>query len=151
MLLYRTSSGSFIQNAGSWHAVPLTDWDSLFDSPNLAIYLAQIAATTPAVSAPAPESILAPIVSQEVWAAGVTYFAFLALFPVLLLVASVIGLVLARDALLQQELFHTIRETFPGSVGRQLVRQLTDAVDGAGFIGLIALAGFLYAGLRTVD
>ena len=49
MLLYRTSSGSFIQNAGTWHAVPLTDWDSLFDSPNLAIYLAQIAATTPAV------------------------------------------------------------------------------------------------------
>ncbi len=74
MLLYRTSSGSFIQHAGTWHAVPLTDWDSLFDSPNLSIYLAQIAATSPAVDAPALESILAPIVSQEVWAAGVTYF-----------------------------------------------------------------------------
>jgi membrane protein len=87
----------------------------------------------------------------DLMAAGVTYFAFLALFPVLLLVASIFGLVLARDAVLQQTLFHTIRETFPGSLGRQLVRQLSDAVDGAGFIGLIALAGFLYAGLRTVD
>jgi membrane protein len=87
----------------------------------------------------------------DLMAAGVTYFAFLALFPMLLLVASIIGLVLASHALLQKELFHTIRQTFPGAVGRQLVRQLSDAVDGAGFIGLIALAGFLYAGLRTMD
>ena len=87
----------------------------------------------------------------DLMAAGVTYFAFLALFPVLLLIASIIGLVLAGNALLQKELFDAIRQTFPGAVGRQLVRQLADAVDGAGFIGLIALAGFLYAGLRTVD
>jgi membrane protein len=87
----------------------------------------------------------------DVMAAGVTYFAFLALFPVLLLIASIIGLVLAGNELLQTELFDAIRQTFPGSVGRQLVRQLADAVDGAGFIGLIALAGFLYAGLRTMD
>jgi membrane protein len=87
----------------------------------------------------------------DLMAAGVTYFAFLALFPVLLLTASIIGLVLAGNALLQKELFDAIRQTFPGPVGRQLVRQLADAVDGAGFIGLIALAGFLYAGLRTVD
>lgn len=87
----------------------------------------------------------------DLMAAGVTYFAFLGLFPVLLLVASIIGLVLAGDVLLQKELFDAIRETFPGAVGKQLVRQLRDAVDGAGFIGLIALAGFLYAGLRTMD
>lgn len=87
----------------------------------------------------------------DLMAAGVTYFAFLALFPVLLLIASIIGLVLAGNALLRQELFDQIRQTFPGSVGRQLVRQLADAVDGARFIGLIALAGFLYAGLRTMD
>jgi membrane protein len=87
----------------------------------------------------------------DLMAAGVTYFAFLGLFPVLLLAASVIGLVLARDALLQQQLFEAIRSTFPGAVGRQLGRQLSEAIDGAGFIGLIALAGFLYAGLRTMD
>ncbi len=84
-------------------------------------------------------------------AAGVTYFAFLALFPVLLLAASVIGLVLAGNELLQQELFVAIRDTCPGTIGRTLVRQLRDAIDGARFIGLIALAGFLYAGLRTMD
>jgi membrane protein len=87
----------------------------------------------------------------DLMAAGVTYFAFLALFPVLLLAASIIGLVLAGNELLQQELFLAIRETFPGTIGRTLVRQLRDAIDGAGFIGLIALVGFLYAGLRTMD
>jgi membrane protein len=87
----------------------------------------------------------------DLMAAGVTYFAFLALFPVLLLAASIIGLVLAGNELLQQELFLAIRETFPGTIGRSLVRQLRDAIDGAHFIGLIALAGFLYAGLRTMD
>ena len=74
MLLYRTTTGCFIQTATSWHAVPETNWDALLELVGLSAYLTQIAATSPAVDAPAPESILAPIVSQEVWAAGVTYF-----------------------------------------------------------------------------
>ena len=74
MLLYRTTTGIVIQNAGTWHAVPETNWDTLLETPNLAVHLAQIASSTPSVSAPAESSILAPIVSQEVWAAGVTYF-----------------------------------------------------------------------------
>jgi 2-dehydro-3-deoxy-D-arabinonate dehydratase len=74
MLLYRTTSGIFIQNGTSWHLVPETSWDELFNRSGLAAHLAQIAASTPAVAAPAAESILAPIGHQEVWAAGVTYF-----------------------------------------------------------------------------
>ena len=57
-------------------------------------------------------------VHGDLLAAGVTYYAFLGLFPVLLLAASVVGLILAGDALLQQELFDAILETFPGSLGR---------------------------------
>jgi membrane protein len=87
----------------------------------------------------------------DLMAAGVTYFAFLGLFPVLLLVASVFGLVLAGDALLQQELFSAIRDAFPGALGQQLVEQLSGAIDSAEVSGLIGLAGFLYAGLRTMD
>ncbi len=90
-------------------------------------------------------------VQADLLAAGVTYFTFLGLFPVLLLVASVVGFFLAGDALLQRELFDAIREAFPGAIGRELVDQLDGAIDGARFIGLIALAGFVYAGLRTMD
>jgi membrane protein len=84
-------------------------------------------------------------------AAGVTYFAFLGLFPVLLLVASIIGLVLAGNAILQQELYHAIGEAFPGSTGRQIVAELRGAVGSAGVVGIIGVVGFLYAGLRTMD
>ena len=87
----------------------------------------------------------------DLLAAGVTYFAFLGLFPVLLLVASIFGLFLAGDALLQQELFDAIREAFPGELGEQLVHEVSSAVGSAGVTGLIGLGGFLYAGLRTVD
>lgn len=74
MLLYRTSTGNFIQTPSAWHAVPEKNWDALLEVVGLSAYLSQIASTTPVVDAPAPETILAPIVSQEVWAAGVTYF-----------------------------------------------------------------------------
>jgi membrane protein len=90
-------------------------------------------------------------VQSDLLAAGVTYFAFLGLFPVLLLAASIFGLFLAGDALLQQQLYDSIREAFPGELGEQLVHEVSSAVGSAGVTGLIGLVGFLYAGLRTVD
>lgn len=87
----------------------------------------------------------------DLMAAGVTYFVFLGLFPMLLLIASIIGLILAGNELLQAELFAAIRDTFPGAIGDELVRQLRGTIDSAGFIGLIGLVGFLYAGLRAMD
>jgi membrane protein len=87
----------------------------------------------------------------DLMAAGVTYFAFLGLFPVLMLIAAIIGLVLSGDELLQQELYAAIRDTFPGSTGRDIVRDLRGAVGSAGVVGIIGLVGFLYAGLRAMD
>ena len=87
----------------------------------------------------------------DLLAAGVTYFTFLGLFPVLLLAASVIGLVLAGDALLQRELYDAILEAFPGATGRGIVDELRGAVGSAGVVGLIGLVGFVYAGLRAMD
>ena len=87
----------------------------------------------------------------DLMAAGVTYFVFLGLFPVLLLVASVFGLVLSGDALLQRELFDTIEETFPGSLGRQIADQVAEGIGAAGFAALVGIIGFLYAGLRAMD
>ncbi|MGY2085849.1 YihY/virulence factor BrkB family protein [Blastococcus sp. SYSU DS0539] len=87
----------------------------------------------------------------DLMAAGVTYFAFLGLFPVLLMAASAIGLVLAGDELLQRELYDAIRETFPGTTGQEIVAQLRGAVGSAEVVGVIGLVGFLYAGLRAMD
>jgi membrane protein len=84
-------------------------------------------------------------------AAGVTYFAFLGLFPVLLLAASIAGLVLSGNVVLQQELFTAVRTAFPGSLGGRLVGQLSGAINSARVVGLIGLGGFLYTGLRTMD
>lgn len=87
----------------------------------------------------------------DLMAAGVTYFVFLGLFPVLLLAASVIGLVLSGNELLQDQLYDAIREAFPGGTGEEILDQLRGAVGAAGATGLIGLAGVLYAGLRAMD
>jgi len=74
MLLYRTSNGFFIQNGSTWHSVPAASWDELFNLNALGDHLAQIASSSPGVHAPSADTVLSPIGTQEVWAAGVTYF-----------------------------------------------------------------------------
>jgi 2-dehydro-3-deoxy-D-arabinonate dehydratase len=70
--LFNTSSGVILEHDGRHWSVPLT-WDALVNDDDLAARLAAIARTTPDGLAPGPGTVLAPIGSQEVWAAGVTY------------------------------------------------------------------------------
>jgi membrane protein len=90
-------------------------------------------------------------VQGDLLASGVTYYAFLALFPVLLLLASIAGLVLRGDPLLLDQLTTAIREAVPGPTGAQLAGQVTDAINSATTFGLIGLAGFLFVGLGAMD
>jgi membrane protein len=87
----------------------------------------------------------------DLMAAGVTYFAFLSLFPIALLVASVVGLVLAGNRPLQEEINDAIREAVPGETGEFLVRQIDQAIASSGVTGVLSALFFLYAGLRTMD
>ena len=87
----------------------------------------------------------------DLMAAGVTYFAFLSIFPVVLLAASIAGLVLAGDTLLRSQLIRAIREAVPGETGDFLVRQVTDAISSSGVTGVVGGLLFVYAGLRTMD
>jgi 2-dehydro-3-deoxy-D-arabinonate dehydratase len=73
MHLYRTLQGIYL-HTDHWFRLPDLDWDGLIAHENLHSYLAGVAGTHTPVSAPAPESIVAPIGTQEVWAAGVTYY-----------------------------------------------------------------------------
>jgi membrane protein len=90
-------------------------------------------------------------VQGDLLASGVTYYVFLALFPVLLLVASVAGFVLRGNALLEEQLLQGIRDTVPGPTGDDLAAQASAAIDRAATFGLIGLAGFLFVGLGAMD
>jgi 2-dehydro-3-deoxy-D-arabinonate dehydratase len=71
MKLYRTRSGAVVEENGAFAALP-DDWDALIARADLVTYLAQSLARFPRLTT-SPTDVLAPIASQEVWAAGVTY------------------------------------------------------------------------------
>jgi 2-dehydro-3-deoxy-D-arabinonate dehydratase len=72
MLLYRTAAGIVLELDGQHFAVQPADWDWLIKNEDLPGWLRGQA--TPEHRTDAPASLLAPIGSQEIWAAGVTYF-----------------------------------------------------------------------------
>jgi membrane protein len=77
-------------------------------------------------------------------AAAISYYAFLAAFPLLLLSFSVLGFVLNEDALLTLKVESFLQQNVPGLP----VTAIADARNTAGVLGVL---GFLYAGLRWVD
>lgn len=83
----------------------------------------------------------------DMLAASITYFSFLALFPLVLLGVSVAGIVLSGRPELLQELTDQIRQTVPGDFGNQIVDGVNKARENAGTIGIVGLVGLLYAGL----
>jgi len=81
-------------------------------------------------------------------AALIAYYAFVSLFPLLLLLATALGFVLAGDPGLQRQILHSALAQFP-VVGDQLGRpkQL-----GGGTVGLIVgILGLLYGGLGVAQ
>lgn len=74
MKLYRTSNGPYVEQDGKYYRVPETNWDALVTHENLQEYLLSVIAKGVAAGDFAAAKILAPIGSQEVWAAGVTYY-----------------------------------------------------------------------------
>jgi membrane protein len=83
-------------------------------------------------------------------AAAITYFSFLALFPLLLLGLSIAGYVLAHNPDLFDQLKKSIATNVPGSVGGQLSGAVDTAVARRGTIGVISLVGVAYAGLGWI-
>ncbi len=72
MKLFRTSNGIFVEHSGSTYRMDTTDWDALLNSDDLR-QQAQAATAGEAVAI-ATEAMLTPVLSQEVWASGVTYY-----------------------------------------------------------------------------
>jgi 2-dehydro-3-deoxy-D-arabinonate dehydratase len=72
--LYRTSNGNFVEDGGRHFRVPESNWDALVAHDNLDTYLRSVVDSGNPAAALASARLEAPIGSQEVWAAGVTYF-----------------------------------------------------------------------------
>jgi 2-dehydro-3-deoxy-D-arabinonate dehydratase len=76
MKLYKTTAGPVVEADSRFYALPQTDWDDLVNRDALRAVLADAARTSGRLldeSAMKARAVLAPIGTQEVWAAGVTY------------------------------------------------------------------------------
>ncbi|HEX4949345.1 MAG TPA: fumarylacetoacetate hydrolase family protein [Blastocatellia bacterium] len=72
MKLFKTSHGIVAAANQQFYQLTEGDWDTLFNRPNLLASLQdEIQSLTPMAE---PSDIIAPIGTQEVWAAGVTYY-----------------------------------------------------------------------------
>src|SRR3954469_5645821 len=72
MKLYRTSAGARLVEEDRCHAIP-DAWDDLMARGDLPLYLRDLISRDVLTRAELPAHLLAPVLSQEVWAAGVTY------------------------------------------------------------------------------
>ena len=84
------------------------------------------------------------------YAAAITYFSFLALFPLLLLAVAVTGFVLHAHPAVQRDLFDAITRNVPGDFGKTLRTSITSAINSRAGVGVIGLAGFLLTGLGWI-
>jgi 2-dehydro-3-deoxy-D-arabinonate dehydratase len=74
MKLYRTAVAYFVEDGSQFYRGDDTAWDALVARDDLAEFLQSSLSRFSAVAAIPSSEILAPIGSQEVWAAGVTYY-----------------------------------------------------------------------------
>jgi membrane protein len=84
------------------------------------------------------------------YAAAITYFSFLALFPLLLLAAAITGFVLHAHPGAQQALFDHITENVGGDLGKTLRSSVNTAIQKRTGVGIIGLVGVALTGLGWV-
>jgi 2-dehydro-3-deoxy-D-arabinonate dehydratase len=72
--LFRTTAGPVVERNGVFYSIAKDSWDSLVERDDLKPYLTSLLANAIERESPRETDLLAPIQSQEVWAAGVTYY-----------------------------------------------------------------------------
>lgn len=72
--LYRTAEGPAAQIGETWYRVGDAAWDELFNDASVHDRLSRLKGAGEPIDAPRTQDLLPPIGSQEVWAAGVTYY-----------------------------------------------------------------------------
>jgi membrane protein len=84
------------------------------------------------------------------YAAAITYFSFLALFPLLLLAVAITGFVLHSHPALEQDFFANVTSKVPGEFGRTLKSSLRTAIEQRTGVGIVGLVGVLLTGLGWI-
>ena len=74
MKLYRSRHGILAEHTDRCYTLNASSWDDLIARENVRDYLTHLVSEAKAAGAVALEDLLPPIGSQEVWAAGVTYY-----------------------------------------------------------------------------
>ena len=74
MKLYRTQHGHYIADQNAYYRLDESSWDALIARDDLHDYCRSVVERGQRAEGFSQEAILAPIESQEVWAAGVTYY-----------------------------------------------------------------------------
>ncbi|WP_278265037.1 inner membrane protein YhjD [Nocardia sp. AG03] len=87
----------------------------------------------------------------DFFAAGITYFTVLSLFPLLMVAFSAAGFVLAGHPEWLAELQEKVVETVPGSFGDQINDLIDQAIKSRGTVGVIGLLVGLYTGLGWIS
>ncbi len=87
----------------------------------------------------------------DMYAAGITYVSFLALFPILLLAVAVFGFVMRGNPQVFDDLNSSLAKSVPGGVGDLIANALSAARDQATGIGIISLVLVGYTGTGWVS
>ncbi|WP_435278301.1 inner membrane protein YhjD [Rhodococcus yananensis] len=83
----------------------------------------------------------------DYYAAGLTYFTVLAIVPIIMVVFSIAGFVLAGRPELLEELQQAITDNIPGQLGSTVQDLIDSAIASRGAVGVIGLLTASYAGL----
>jgi membrane protein len=84
------------------------------------------------------------------YAAAITYFSFLALFPLLLLAVAITGFVLYSHPAAQQSLLDQITANVPGDLGKTLQSSIRKVINARTSVGIVGLVGLLLTGLGWI-
>ena len=74
MKLYRSRNRFVVEHQNHFSEIADSSWDELITREDLADHLSRLVPQASRIDPPSAQDLLAPIGSQEVWAAGVTYY-----------------------------------------------------------------------------
>jgi 2-dehydro-3-deoxy-D-arabinonate dehydratase len=74
MKLYRCHERFVVENSDGFYQIKASSWDEIIAREDLSAYLSKLGSQTKRMDSFPAHDLLPPIGSQEVWAAGVTYY-----------------------------------------------------------------------------